>query len=216
MELKSKTFHPTQKLFTLFEYLIKTYTNKGDLVLDNCMGSCTTALAADNTGRNWIGFELDKDYCNKGIEWINVNREQLGLPQTLMHHYWKEAMSMIQLTISGKPVSAVRMTQKSMYKNKYAQRYLAYKKQVGWIAKQHMKDKPIEGHVGVKLTHYINGNRADIDNLFKGVTDALNKIVYKDDWQVKQMEARIIPCEKEEQRTEIVIYELDRLGNIAN
>ncbi|MDY7044410.1 site-specific DNA-methyltransferase [Virgibacillus sp. M23] len=81
----SKTFHPTQKPLTLFEYLIKTYTNKGDLVLDNCMGSCTTALAADNTGRNWIGFELDKDYCNKGIERINVNREQLGLPQTLMH-----------------------------------------------------------------------------------------------------------------------------------
>ncbi|WBX81308.1 RusA family crossover junction endodeoxyribonuclease [Virgibacillus salarius] len=108
------------------------------------------------------------------------------------------------------------MTQKSMYVNKYAKRYLAYKKQVGWIAKQHMKDKPIEGHVGVKLTHYIHGNRADIDNLFKGVTDALNKIVYKDDRQVKQMESRIIPCEKEEQRTKIVIYELDQLGNIAN
>ncbi|WP_200411388.1 DNA-methyltransferase [Virgibacillus salexigens] len=76
-----KTFHPTQKPLTLFEYLIKTYTNRGDLVLDNCMGSCTTALAADNTKRNWIGFELDQDYCNRGIERINTNREQLGLSQ---------------------------------------------------------------------------------------------------------------------------------------
>ncbi|CDQ41489.1 RusA family crossover junction endodeoxyribonuclease [Virgibacillus salexigens] len=123
---------------------------------------------------------------------------------------------MIQLTIPGKPVPAVRMTQKSMYKNKYAQRYLLYKRKVGWIAKQHMKGKPIEGHVGVKLTHYIHGNRADIDNLFKGVTDALNKIVYKDDRQVKHMESRITPCKKEEQRTEIEIYELDSYGNIAN
>jgi site-specific DNA-methyltransferase (adenine-specific) len=56
------TLHPTQKPVALFEYLIKTYTNPGNLVLDNCMGSGTTAIACINTGRNFIGFEQDKDY----------------------------------------------------------------------------------------------------------------------------------------------------------
>lgn len=62
---ESKTFHPTQKPRDLFEYIIKTYTHEGETVLDNCMGSGTTAVAADNTNRNWIGFELDKDYCSQ-------------------------------------------------------------------------------------------------------------------------------------------------------
>jgi len=57
------TLHPTQKPVPLFEYLIKTYTNEGDIVLDNCIGSGTTALAARNTNRRWIGIELDKNYC---------------------------------------------------------------------------------------------------------------------------------------------------------
>lgn len=56
--------HPTQKPVALFEYLIKTYTNEGDTVLDTCMGSGTTAVACKNTNRNFIGFELDKDYFN--------------------------------------------------------------------------------------------------------------------------------------------------------
>ncbi|SFL39252.1 site-specific DNA-methyltransferase (adenine-specific) [Gracilibacillus orientalis] len=77
----SKTFHPTQKPFTLFEYLIKTYTNKGDVVLDNCMGSFTTAVACDNTQRNWIGFELENEYCEYGIERINKNREVLRMKE---------------------------------------------------------------------------------------------------------------------------------------
>lgn len=54
--------HPTQKPVALFEYLIKTYTNKGETVLDNCMGSGTTAIACINTNRNYIGFETDKRY----------------------------------------------------------------------------------------------------------------------------------------------------------
>ena len=54
--------HPTQKPVALFEYLIKTYTNEGDVVLDNCMGSGTTAVACKNTNRNFIGFEIDKNY----------------------------------------------------------------------------------------------------------------------------------------------------------
>jgi site-specific DNA-methyltransferase (adenine-specific) len=55
--------HPTQKPVALFEYLIKTYTNEGEIVLDNCMGSGTTAIACINTNRNFIGFELDTTYC---------------------------------------------------------------------------------------------------------------------------------------------------------
>lgn len=54
--------HPTQKPVQLFEYLIKTYTNPGDTVLDNCIGSGTTAIACINTGRNYIGIESDKDF----------------------------------------------------------------------------------------------------------------------------------------------------------
>lgn len=56
--------HPTQKPVKLFEYLIKTYTNEGELVLDSCIGSGTTAVAAINTKRNFIGFEIDEGYFN--------------------------------------------------------------------------------------------------------------------------------------------------------
>lgn len=55
--------HPTQKPVALFEYLIQTYTNPGDIVLDNCMGSGTTAIACINTKRRFIGFEQDEKYC---------------------------------------------------------------------------------------------------------------------------------------------------------
>ena len=61
--------HPTQKPVPLFEYLIESSTNPGELILDNCMGSGTTAIACMNTQRNFIGFEMDKGYydiaCNR-------------------------------------------------------------------------------------------------------------------------------------------------------
>ena len=63
-------FHPTQKPVALFEYLIKTYTNEGDLVLDNTAGSGTTAIAAINTNRKWVFIEKDKDYYDKAIDRI--------------------------------------------------------------------------------------------------------------------------------------------------
>lgn len=56
--------HRTEKPISLLEYLIKTYTNEGDLVLDNCMGSGSTGVACLNTGRNFIGIELDEKYFN--------------------------------------------------------------------------------------------------------------------------------------------------------
>lgn len=54
--------HPTQKPVALCEYLIKTYTNEGDVVLDNCMGSGSTGVACRHTGRSFIGIELDREY----------------------------------------------------------------------------------------------------------------------------------------------------------
>lgn len=62
--------HPTQKPVPLLEYLIKTYTNPGDVVLDNCMGSGSTGVACVNTGRSFIGMELEQGFFNIAIERI--------------------------------------------------------------------------------------------------------------------------------------------------
>ena len=59
---KDSKLHPTQKSLDLMEYLIKTYTNEGDTILDNCMGSGTTGVACINTNRNFIGIEMDAKY----------------------------------------------------------------------------------------------------------------------------------------------------------
>ena len=71
--------HPNQKPVELFEYLIKTYTNEGETVLDNCMGSGTTAIACINTERNFIGFELDETYYNKSLERIKEHTTQTDI-----------------------------------------------------------------------------------------------------------------------------------------
>src|SRR5699024_3104887 len=71
--------HPTQKPVTLFEYLIKTYTNEGEPVLDNCMGSGTTAIAAINTNRNYLGFELDEKYFELANDRIEKHNKQMEL-----------------------------------------------------------------------------------------------------------------------------------------
>ena len=67
----TKNLHPTQKPVALFEYLIKTYTNEGDLVLDNCAGSGTTAIACINTNRNYILMEKEQKYFDIINERIN-------------------------------------------------------------------------------------------------------------------------------------------------
>jgi site-specific DNA-methyltransferase (adenine-specific) len=59
---KAENLHPTQKPVALFEYLIKTYTNEGETVLDNCAGSGTTAIACINTNRNYILYEKEEKY----------------------------------------------------------------------------------------------------------------------------------------------------------
>jgi DNA modification methylase len=70
---KGKSLHPTQKPVALFEYLIRTYTNEGELVLDNCMGSGTTGVACKNLNRNFIGIELDPEYFKIAEKRINEN-----------------------------------------------------------------------------------------------------------------------------------------------
>lgn len=67
-----KDGHPTQKPVELLEYLIKTYTNEGDTVLDNCMGSGSTGVACKNTNRNFIGIEIDENYFQIAKDRIEI------------------------------------------------------------------------------------------------------------------------------------------------
>lgn len=67
---EGKTVHPTQKPVDLLEYLIKTYSNEGEVVLDNCMGSGSTGVACVNTNRRFIGIELDDKYFDVAKERI--------------------------------------------------------------------------------------------------------------------------------------------------
>ena len=71
----NKLLHPTQKPVALLEYLIKTYTNEGDVVLDNCMGSGSTGVASINTNRNFIGIELSEEYYNIAVRRINEAKQ---------------------------------------------------------------------------------------------------------------------------------------------
>lgn len=72
LEIKcERGLHPTQKPVALFEYLIRTYTNPGEIVLDSCMGSGTTAVACIKSGRNFTGFEMDSKYYETATKRIN-------------------------------------------------------------------------------------------------------------------------------------------------
>ena len=73
------TIHPTQKPVDLLRYLVLTYTNEGDTVLDNCMGSGTTAIACIKEKRHFIGFELSKEYFDKAQRRIKAEQSQLTL-----------------------------------------------------------------------------------------------------------------------------------------
>ena len=74
-ESEGKVYHSTQKPVELLEYLIKTYTIEGELVLDNCMGSGSTGVACLNTNRNFIGMELDENYFNIAKERIENHKK---------------------------------------------------------------------------------------------------------------------------------------------
>lgn len=71
--------HPTQKPVELLEYLIKTYTNEGETVLDNCMGSGSTGVACINTNRHFVGIEKDKNFFDIAKERIERNALKDGI-----------------------------------------------------------------------------------------------------------------------------------------
>jgi site-specific DNA-methyltransferase (adenine-specific) len=70
-DVQKSAVHPTQKPVALIEYLIKSYSNPNDTVLDMCAGSMTTAIAAVNTGRHYICFEKDPDIFLNGVKRFN-------------------------------------------------------------------------------------------------------------------------------------------------
>lgn len=77
---KGRRVHPTQKPVELMEYLVRTYSNPGDLVLDNCMGSGTTAIACMNSGRRFVGFEQDEKYFAAARKRIDARAAELAAP----------------------------------------------------------------------------------------------------------------------------------------
>ena len=78
-QFHKEMWHPTQKPVDLLRYLVLTYTNEGDTVLDNCMGSGTTAVACIKEKRHFIGFELSKEYFDKAVRRIKAEQAQLTL-----------------------------------------------------------------------------------------------------------------------------------------
>ena len=92
----TKIVHNTQKPVALFEYLIRTYSNEGDTVLDNCIGSGTTAIACINTGRNYIGIEKEEKYCRIAEERIHALRSPAQNTMEICHTAPNTAMAKCQ------------------------------------------------------------------------------------------------------------------------
>jgi len=124
---------------------------------------------------------------------------------------------MVKITIKGRPIPYVRMTQKGKYVRKNAQRYLSYKNIIGYIAKKKIKD-PSDKIININVVVYLNGKSTplgkdgDADNYLKAACDGLNKIAYIDDRQVWEAHVKKIPCKKGEERMEIMIKEIDEVG----
>jgi crossover junction endodeoxyribonuclease RusA len=114
----------------------------------------------------------------------------------------------MKFTVPGRPIPAVRMTQRGKFVKAQAGRYLAYKNQIGWAAKA-AKATKIDGPVEVNAIAYIHGNRdGDVDNLAKSFLDGLNGICWNDDKQVVKLTVKKKKvATKDEQRAEIEIRE---------
>jgi crossover junction endodeoxyribonuclease RusA len=115
---------------------------------------------------------------------------------------------MVSITVSGRPVPAVRMTQKSKW-TRQAMRYLQYKERIGWAARAarvQLTQNPVE----LTATFYLCGGKdIDVSNLGKAIEDALNKIAYEDDKQIISATFRkVFIDDKEKQRAEIQIKEV--------
>lgn len=98
---KKGHIHPTQKPVKLFEYLIQTYSLIGDTVLDNCIGSGTTAIAAINTGRRWIGIDNDAIMIEKAQQRIDQHMELHPMLEKILtvdhDSYWKDQQKQRQI-----------------------------------------------------------------------------------------------------------------------
>lgn len=105
--------HPTQKPVALFAYLIRTYTNPGDLVLDNTAGSGTTAIAAIDTGRNWLCIEQDPEYFRLAKERIAQRLQQPFLPGISGRTSNKHLQRSAQARLFAEPSSAAEANGKS-------------------------------------------------------------------------------------------------------
>ncbi|MFA7222651.1 MAG: DNA methyltransferase [Bacilli bacterium] len=81
---RNNTLHPTQKPVDLLEYLVKTYTREGMTVLDFTAGSFSTAIAALNTGRKFIGIEMDKDYFDAGVQRVQEHITKLDIEPVIL------------------------------------------------------------------------------------------------------------------------------------
>lgn len=104
---------------------------------------------------------------------------------------WYKLYSYV-LTVPGRPVPAVRMTQKGKFVKPEAARYLEYKEKVGWIAR-FGGIKKINGNIAVRCRFYVKGGHMpDIDNLLKSILDSLNGIAWEDDRQIAMVFAERI------------------------
>ncbi len=116
----------------------------------------------------------------------------------------------MKITIPGRPIPAVRMTRRGVYKKEYAQRYLDYKTAIGMYARIKCKE-PTEKYVIVDVRVYLYGikgfgNAGDVDNYLKSSMDGLNGIAWLDDRQVVKATVQKLWCEKKDERMEIEIY----------
>lgn len=125
----------------------------------------------------------------------------------------KGGLRVIKITIPGRPVPYVRMTRNGKFVKKNAQRYLTYKNTIGYIAKSQIK-APSDKIIHINVLVYLNGKTTpmgkdgDADNYLKAACDGLNKIAYIDDRQVWEAHVKKVPCDKKNERMEIMISEV--------
>ncbi|MCS1351171.1 RusA family crossover junction endodeoxyribonuclease [Mechercharimyces sp. CAU 1602] len=117
---------------------------------------------------------------------------------------------MISFTVVGRPVPAVRMTQRGKWTRPNAKRYLAYKNNVGWAAKG-AGVRPTKAPVRVEIRVYLHGKReGDVDNYSKSILDGMNGIAYEDDKQVRRLEIeKVSVISKAEERAEVTVGEVN-------
>ncbi|GAW29387.1 RusA family crossover junction endodeoxyribonuclease [Carboxydocella sp. ULO1] len=116
-----------------------------------------------------------------------------------------------EFVVPGRPVPAVRMTQRGKFVKQRAQQYLAYKEAVAWYAVR-AGVRRINGPVAVEIIIYLADKKAgDWDNYGKAITDALNKVAYKDDRQI--VDGRVIKktCTKGEERAVIRLWKTEEV-----